>query len=337
MLEDIINKNAELKKHPSIISILKKIEYLIPLNVRDNFYRNLRTLKVELSSNKGEDYAYYEFKENELYICTDVDGYLLGDWEKDIKDKTKNKIIESTLCHEFMHMASTKYYSDSNLINSGFSSIIGDDKVLNNYLNEGFTEMFAEILYPESFLYSGYKDTTCIANIITSIVGLDKIKELYFSNSLAISLENYLKSFANEIDVKSIFYWVSNIFWGKIKKNKDDYNNSLKNVIFHGLIPVLDKAIINGINNGNFKNIEELIGYYNTYLKPNFDYLINNILLKNGYNEDLLNEYLEEVNFDINNYGKYFENNLKLGYISVYVLISILLIFIGIGVSFILI
>ena len=254
MLEDIINKNAELKKHPSIISILKKIEYLIPLNVRDNFYRNLRTLKVELSSNKGEDYAYYEFKENELYICTDVDGYLLGDWEKDIKDKTKNKIIESTLCHEFMHMASTKYYSDSNLINSGFSSIIGDDKVLNNYLNEGFTEMFAEILYPESFLYSGYKDTTCIANIITSIVGLDKIKELYFSNSLAISLENYLKSFANEIDVKSIFYWVSNIFWGKIKKNKDDR-----------YITQIDKNDIFNEKNVNRETIDLLCYFYKHY------------------------------------------------------------------------
>ena len=66
--------------------------------------------------------------------------------------------MESNLCHEFMHMASTKYYSDSNLINTGFSAIISDEKVLNSYLNEGFTEMFTEILYPNSFLYSQYNN-----------------------------------------------------------------------------------------------------------------------------------------------------------------------------------
>ena len=40
MLEDIISKNNELKKHPLIIEILNKIECLIPLSVRDNFYNN---------------------------------------------------------------------------------------------------------------------------------------------------------------------------------------------------------------------------------------------------------------------------------------------------------
>lgn len=335
MLDDIINKNAELKKYPLIIEVLKKIECLIPLNVRDNFYRNLNTLKVELSSNKNKEIAFYEFKENKIYINTNVDDYLLGYWDPKEKEKAKQIIMLANLCHEFIHMASTKYYSDSNLINTGFSAIIGDEKVLNSYLNEGFTEMFTEILYPDSILYSGYRDTTCIANIITNIVGLDKIKELYFSNSLAISLENYMKGFSNEASIKLIFLWVSNMFWCKTENNIEDYNYSLKSVIFNGLNPILNDAIINGINNGAFKNFEELTNYYNTYIKPNIDYLVN-ILLKNGYKEDMLNEYLEEANFDINNYRKYFENNLKLGYISIYILLSILLIFIGIVISFIL-
>ncbi len=305
MLDEIIQNNEELAKHPAIIPILKKIESIIPIDARGDFCRNLKTLKIELSKIEGKvmpgECASYFLKENKLYLYMDFDKYLIGEWSNKNKEETTKEMFESSLCHELIHMSSTTYFETDDLVNSGFAAVIGSEKVLNPYLNEGFTEMLAETLYPGSYVYSGYKDIVHIAKIITNIVGIDVIKKLYFSNKLAINLQNYIAQFTMPENIKSLFFWIENLQRCKIKNNSDDYNHSLQKSIFLGLLPILSDALNYEIKNGTFKSIQDLENYYNTYIKPDFESLFN-ILLKNGYNPSLLGDYLEEYGFDINNY-----------------------------------
>ena len=55
----------------------------------------------------------------------DFDKYLIGEWNNINKEEVTKEIFESSLCHELIHMASTSYFEEDDLVNSGFDAIIG--------------------------------------------------------------------------------------------------------------------------------------------------------------------------------------------------------------------
>ncbi len=333
MLDEIIKNNPELVKHPSIIPLVHKIETLIPENTRENFYRNLKTLRIEFSATN--ELSNYNFSENKIVINPNFKQYLS---KNDLEGVNEQYLLESTMCHELLHMASTKCYDELELIHSGLAAYTPDGKNLNVYLNEGCTEMLAQQFYPNAVLNSGYSDVTDVVYILTNLVGIDAIKNIYFSNGLAIRLQKALGEIANEEEVKKLFNYIELLFWNK--NNDENYTWVLESIIFNYLKPITIESMKKGFKNGIFKSQQDLENYYQTYLKFHFDRLINKLRIKN-FNPLLLKDDLE--NFNTENFGDNFPDlfshslkggNNNLGYISIFTLLIIFLIILGIVLGF---
>ena len=59
-IKNILEQNDDIKPQKYIITLLNFLENIIPENVRKNFYRNLRTLLIELNF----DYDFSNVDEN---------------------------------------------------------------------------------------------------------------------------------------------------------------------------------------------------------------------------------------------------------------------------------
>ena len=325
MLEEIILSNQELVKQKSIIPILKQMESFIPENARENFYTNLKTLTFAFSEKEKE--TCYLFKENKITINTDFKPFFLGEWTEDVQEEEAKRIFLTTLSHELFHMASTKYNKEIDLVQSGFEVAMPNKTVLNMYLNEGFTEMLNECLYPDAFLFSGYKDTVAIANFLTNIVGIDFIKQLYFTNGLAIQLENAMSTFVSKNIMESLFTRISSLYYFKVANKTEEYRNTLHEIVFHDLQTILMSALSYSIQNGAFQSKEEIANFYKEHLQFSIDNLID-ILKQNEMDASLLNEEaLHYLDF-VDNYQMYFPEDLKatskLGMISIRILLIFL-------------
>jgi hypothetical protein len=233
-------------------------------------------------------------------------------------------VLESTLFHELLHMASTNYDEATNNIYSGLE-IISDDKVLNYYLNEGFTELMTINFYPESH---NYKDVTNIANIITNIIGIDKVKDIYFyANKSSLDLQEYLSKITDGANIKLLFSNIEGIYNRKQKNDIDNYNFALQSSILSGLMPFLKDAIKSGIDSKIFNSKKEIDNYYNKRIKPHLENLIN-MMKMDEINTSIFTNELKENCYD--NFSDLFDdfvipNKNNLGHVSIYNILMIVI------------
>lgn len=300
MLEEIIKNNPELSKVHNLVDILTKIESIIPEDLRERFYYNLKTLHIQCSSEHDE--SYYDYRKNTITINPGYNRYLLGEWSQDERKEKLLLIYESTLCHELIHMTSTKYNKEEDKVNSGFLNIVGRNPS-NYYLNEGFTELLSEQIYPQAYLGTGYKDTIHIAALISNLVGSDIIKEIYFSDKTVDDLKTYL-----QCDCEEMFSCIEAIPYDKASNDINYYNHHLF-IIIRQIAMLIDNTVRKWIENGVFNSKVELEDYYNQYLYPNIMALIN-ILKFNNFNHM---GALIELGFDnfISQYDDLFKSSIK--------------------------
>ena len=159
------------------------------------------------------------FKENltTLTITDNFDNLFLKiiNYKKRCKDLgqydyTKNRISVfdnelSTLFHELLHMASTKYYEENKFAKVGFAAYNKSKKIQANVaLNEGYTE-FLNTRYFYNFIKKNsgeyYEIEKFLSSIIENIVGRNLMTKSYFKATIK-PVVNALYNYGNINDLK---------------------------------------------------------------------------------------------------------------------------------------
>ncbi len=167
-----------LKEVPSNITIpevLEKCTNILKYNLSkeclDNLYRNISNVEIN--------------KKIMLYLRGLAGTYLTS----------ANKITytsNSSLSHEFIHMASAYYDQETNIIKTGFLDF-SQNGTLGNAFNEGYTEMLnIKYFNPK---YISYKEEINIVKFFELLFKEKELEKLYFTNDfvgLIKNLNNYM-------------------------------------------------------------------------------------------------------------------------------------------------
>ena len=114
MVDEILSKNESLKLTKSMVSYLKILENAIPENLRNNFYKNLETLKLDFQSHDG--IGKHNPKTNT--ITFDSKKTVKELQKLNLSSKEVLKSLEQILLHEFVHMASCNYDEKEDIFTS---------------------------------------------------------------------------------------------------------------------------------------------------------------------------------------------------------------------------
>ena len=236
----------ELKSY--ILNFTKNLKEIGQNNL-DNYQRNIKTLKIEISdftNRKTNNAATYNERENKIYL--------------------RDLFIDDSFYHELLHVASTKVDEDN--IYSGIS--------LNDYnvgLNEGFTQLLTEEYFSinkEDTLTYPYE--TLVAKIIYLIMGKDMLNSYLQAdiNGFLNNLSNYLSKEDIQLLINNLDFIHRNLYQEEKEEKKKMHNITLilskasKSVIeLSDFIDILDYTInINGNEYDFLANIEEVKNEY---------------------------------------------------------------------------
>lgn len=211
MLTSLVNANPEIENREYIMNFLNWLESIIPEECRDNFYRNIKTLKTTLNTNidlsqiEPSSIGYstsagYNTNSNNL---TMNENSLRTLWR--IAQLNANpqdfywRHYSQTLLHELAHMSSSKYNRETKISLCGFDKFPPeneDDK--NRGLTEGFTEIISMTGVPGTIeISSGYYIEACLINQLIQIIGNDVFIKSYFSNLGTMPMQEKLNEIIN--------------------------------------------------------------------------------------------------------------------------------------------
>lgn len=171
----------------NLLGMLRNIESIIPDDCRENFYKNLLTLRIcfhkdESFNLNGSTIINLNKKLN--YV---VEHNIHSDMGNDFEE-----LLLMEMYHELLHLASnTIQISDDKVHgNSGFQEVTKDESGEVQFTNEfnGLTEGFTQFLTLLSFKKSLNDDTTKYDKQIEAVklliekVGLETMKRAYFNN-----------------------------------------------------------------------------------------------------------------------------------------------------------
>lgn len=196
-LIEILNSNQQLLQdlaqskflQNNFVGMLRNVESLIPEDSRENFYTNLKTLRLNFNNKamiEKQQGGSYSRKNNEISI----DKGILNIVGKGISDGEINfdEEVLMSLYHELLHMASTTRDDYDEV--GGFQNIekTEEGKFLYADIFEGMTEGFTEYLTLLAFDKENFETFSTYGRQINSmshlsmIVGLETMKKAYFNN-----------------------------------------------------------------------------------------------------------------------------------------------------------
>lgn len=207
-LSEILNANTNLLQDLSVnkflqnefLGMLKNIETIIPEDSRENFYKNLKTLRLnicdttEIDENSG---GFYNRKTNEIGINKDMlENLRITNKSSDVEE-LKCMILE-TMYHELLHMASTTRDEKTGYYVSGFQNIERDQngEFLYGETFEGMTEGFAEKLTVLTFRKNTFESNSMYGRQInfvdhlSELTDLETMKRTFFNNRSGMELIN---------------------------------------------------------------------------------------------------------------------------------------------------
>ena len=225
MIDNILKENKDLKLNNNMITYLKVLESIIPEEYRTNFYNNLKTLKVFYNNNLKNELigatGKYIAKTNTIVLETE---YITNQFKNKDIENIENiellKTIEQCFLHEFVHMASSSYDKETDILISGYEQ---KHYPTAKALTEGMAEFLSlAIVKPKYGINTGYNIETNIINQLYQVLGNDLIKS-FFSGSRTTLLENDLKRLNNnEESIKTLLQEIENISTLKDSKYDSD-------------------------------------------------------------------------------------------------------------------
>lgn len=239
----LINHNFNFSKYPEYTStLLGYMERIIPEGSRDNFYRNLLTLNLNLNIESiinsvdkkekfNEEVGSYNAKENSIIISP---AYIKNLSELSIGRNDANTYffteLNRTLLHEFSHMASTYYNKKNDDGMSGFGYINSNST---NKAYRGLTEGMADYISYQGNLemdevVSNYYLEALIVGQLLEITDKDVMYKSFFENKGIDEIKKSLNTIINNQNK-------SNELFDKIELNFCIRNRELPQTILTSL------------------------------------------------------------------------------------------------------
>lgn len=199
-LREILNTNHSLLQdltnsqyvQNEFLGMLRSIEAIIPEDSRENFYRNLKTLRLNISDTTqilGNAAGLYSGRTNEICINKNMLDKLSANNRMQDVEELKDVIL-MTIYHELLHMASTTRDEKTNYYASGFQHIerSDDGEFLYSEEFQGMTEGFTEKLTILAFGKRTFESTSQygrqmnLVEHLSQLTGLEAMKRAYFNN-----------------------------------------------------------------------------------------------------------------------------------------------------------
>lgn len=219
-LNELVINNPAIERKDFVMNFLNWLEDIIPEDCRENFYRNVATLKTALNLHvissdlpeKIDEYTIsggYNTINNSLTIN---ETYLyelirIANTSADPKDFFWRQYCE-TLLHELAHMASSKFNPDTKVALCGFDTFPpGSNKEKNRGLTEGFTEIIAMAGVPGTAeLSSMYYVEASLINQMIQLIGKDVFIKAYFTNQGTAPMEEKLNEIIDDPTMSSSLF-----------------------------------------------------------------------------------------------------------------------------------
>ena len=182
MTPEIIEKHSDVDKtrlskfrNARVYSIfIEELNKMFSRSNLKNFYNNINSLNIgkNLTGHIDGIEAYYKPENNTIYFGRN--GYNI-----------------EIVFHELLHMAST--ICKNGMIYCGFSQKKKySRKVIGASLTEGYTQLLTRRMYKDTYEYRYYTEVE-IAKIIETIIGKEKMENLYFNANLKGLVEELSK------------------------------------------------------------------------------------------------------------------------------------------------
>ena len=195
LLQDLA-KNQYIQNE--FLGVLRSIEASIPEDCRQNFYGNLKTLRLNIGdmANKGEDIAgVYNGKSNKIVINKCILDKLKENYNIQYVEELKDCILMA-MYHELLHMASCTRDEKTNYYAGGFQHIERNEDGEFLYsedlkgMTEGFTErltmlVFGKRTYESHSIYGRQMNFT---EHLSKLTDLETMKRAYFNNRNGMAL-----------------------------------------------------------------------------------------------------------------------------------------------------
>ena len=226
-LNEIAEKNPELKTIDIFEEILDDIEKETPEEYRDTLYKNLEKMYITFEyeykrSKKEEDIAYsipasYDIKDNMISIyLKDIKEFHKSSLENNDKKKKVDTLninfhdyMKRILIHELLHLSSrNKYENDDNLY-CGLSITVDERYIYNDSINEAMTEIKSRKIfsYPPFDNNMGYMLQICILSQIIDLIGYEVVEKSYYENLGPSLIEKELLKINNDpLKVKTLTF-----------------------------------------------------------------------------------------------------------------------------------
>lgn len=253
----IIKNNPELRKEKIIVDLLLYIESIIPEDCRENFYNNLKTLKIDFDKTdtreRTEDFekiklnASYYFVDNKIVI---LNSYYLDTLNMAVNVNNPMAFyllkLSRVILHELFHTSSTEYDPVTMITKIGFNTFPSNNpKDCNRGLNEGLTDVLT-MNYNENYVdnLSGYYLEVQIVRQLMSLIGYKVLIESYFKcEGIKNIVDSLLTIFGSEDDAYEMFELIEKNF---VHRHENIYQNTLANIqtkMVKYFIAKMEKAI----------------------------------------------------------------------------------------------
>lgn len=278
VIYNLIQQNKNIEEKEYIGNFLNWLVQLIPVQYREKFYKNIKTLNttlnidIDLSNSLTEitnGYSAcggYNTRDNTLVIPLESLISL-----KKISQKSNNpdefywRSYSQTLLHELAHMASSKYDIINGKSLCGFDTFPpNDEEDKNRGLTEGFTEIISMAGVPNTVeIASGYYVEALLINQLIQIIGNPVFLESYFGNLGIKPLKEQLNMLIN--DENKSYELFRKIELNYQIRHFDEKQNVLGNIQFI-LLDYYEKKLDDLLQQGKFDDIKNSIQIYEQML-----------------------------------------------------------------------
>ena len=228
--DEIISTNASIYTNQYAPHLIEWLESIIPIESRDNFYKNLETLRIEELRNSTSENVVgtYDAKENVIRIA----------------NTGNEQEYSKTLLHELIHMASSHYDKETDTVVSGFDTLQDDYNKRNRGLTEGIAEVISRVGVPMENAEKECDIEASIAGQLAQVVGEGTIIDSYFSSNGTARLEKELTSLIeDDAKVYELFRNIESNYYFNKKATKQNVVGKFQST----LIDYFDKKCENEI------------------------------------------------------------------------------------------
>lgn len=270
-LESSINSNKSISNISLIKVMFEFLEQNIPEEDKDNFYENIKTLKLNFHDVDTNLAARYDAYNNIIEIEKDK----IDEINQSLKTGNFDLQTGINLIHELTHMASRR--KEENNFYCGFTkypSAYESDK--NDGLTEGMTELIAINAFQSNHKYmSPYYFELCFVNQLLNLVGRPILVESYFGNKGIKDLEIQLNKIIPDKDKSNLLFRLIELNFQALKlRRPQNFAGRVQDMLLDYFEAKLEYLI--STKEYTKEQIEYLIYYFeNSLVKPELLHLIN--------------------------------------------------------------